>query len=133
MNAPPPATDILPTDIASGDSPMAIRSQGLLPEVPAVTRREDGTPPIDAWALAVRLARAPDRIAMQATCREIRALAGAVLELAAGLVSAGVTDRTTPYAPGESRPDGALPQEGERWRTPREIADHLITWEAPKP
>ena len=125
-----------PTEIASGHHPLSRRSQGLLPALPVVRPstkaqgEDEGA--IDVWAVASRFAHAKDRTAMQATCSEIRALSLAVLELVEALVSVRVTDRSEPYADNEARPDGQVPPQGERWRTPRLIVDQLIGWEEPK-
>lgn len=126
-------TDLVPADVPDSDSPLARRSAGVLPELPALRpstgsgRGPDGE--IDVWALAARLARGHERVVMRATVAEIRALASAVLELTGGLVSARAVDRSAPYEIDEARPDGAVPQPGQRWRTPREVVDQLIGWE----
>lgn len=120
-------TDVIPADVPGGDSPMAVRSAGLLPATPALSiRRSPDEGEIDVWSLAARLARGHERVVMRATVAEIRALAAAVLDLTAGLVSAHCVDRTASYAPGEARPDGAVPAAGERWRTPREVVEQFV-------
>lgn len=124
-------TDLVPADMPDSHSPLAIRSVGMMPArgLPVVTTTGGGGS--DVWALAARLAQAHDRVAMRATCAEIRALAQAVLELTGGLVACRATDRSAPYGDGEARPDGAVPEPGQRWRTPRLVVDQIIGWEDP--
>jgi hypothetical protein len=52
----------------------------------------------------------------------VEGLALYVQALTALMECAGVSDRSKPYAPGEPLPSGLLPEPGERWSTPAEIA-----------
>lgn len=128
----PLVTDLVPADMPDADSPLARRSAGVMPEPALPVVVSPVAPEIDVWALASRLARGHERVVMRATVAEIRALADAVLELTGGLVAARAVDRSAPYEIDEARPDGALPQPGQRWRTPRDVVDQLIGWEEPK-